>query len=102
MEPESILDEPEGESEERRALRLLFGGRMLRRRRMRRLLLAHLLRQGDDIEDDEMEETRARNAKHSACCSVVERCAAVSYAAWLWRIFSASAPPESICSIARL
>ena len=50
MEAERIVDEPEGESEERRALRLLLGGKMLRKRRLRRLLLAHLLRQGDDVE----------------------------------------------------
>ena len=45
MEPETIVDEPEVEDEERRALRLLLGGRMLRRRKLRRLVLAHLLRE---------------------------------------------------------
>ena len=53
---ERIVDEPEGESEERRALRLLLGGRMLRRRKLGRLALARLLREGDEGEDDEMEE----------------------------------------------
>ena len=44
MEAEKIIDEQEGEGEERRALRLLLGGKLLRKRRMRRLLLAGLLR----------------------------------------------------------
>src|SRR5436190_8747907 len=55
MEAERIVDEPQGESEERRALRVLLGGRILRKRRMRRLLLAHLLRQEGEAEDDETE-----------------------------------------------
>ena len=42
MEAEKIIDEQEGEGEERRALRLLLGGKLLRKRRMRRLLLANL------------------------------------------------------------
>jgi hypothetical protein len=53
MEAERIVDEPEGESEERRAVKALLGGRMFRKRRMRRLLLTHLLRQGDEIEENE-------------------------------------------------
>ena len=46
MEPETIVDEPEVENEERQALRLLLGGRMLRGRKLRRLALAYLLREG--------------------------------------------------------
>jgi hypothetical protein len=45
MEPETIVDEPEVENEERRALRLLVGGQILRRRKLRRIVLAHLLRE---------------------------------------------------------
>ena len=51
MEREPILDELDGDGEERRGLRLLLGGRMQRRRRLRRLLLAHLLRERDDDEE---------------------------------------------------
>ena len=43
-ERESILNESEGDGEERQLLRLLIGGRMLRRRRTRRMGLASLLR----------------------------------------------------------
>ena len=56
MERETILDEPEVEGEERRALRLLLGGRKLRGRKLGRIALAKLLREGDEAEDDEMEE----------------------------------------------
>jgi len=56
MEPETIVDEPETEDEERRALHMLLGGRMLRRRKLRRLALAHLLREGDEGEEDDMED----------------------------------------------
>ena len=56
MEPETIVDEPEVENEERQALRLLLGGRMLRGRKLRRLALAYLLRGGDEGEEDDMEE----------------------------------------------
>src|SRR5262245_29850378 len=56
METERLLDEPESGSEESRAIRALFGGRIMRKRRMRRLLLTHLLRQGDESEDDEFED----------------------------------------------
>ena len=42
MEAERMMDETEGESEERRALRLLLGGKMLRRRGLRRLQLGWL------------------------------------------------------------
>ena len=52
MEIEKIVDEAEGTDEERRALRVLLGGKMLRKKRMRRLLMAHLLQQGDEIEND--------------------------------------------------
>lgn len=55
MEPETIVDEPEVEGEERKALRLLLGGRM-RRSKLRRLALAHLLREGDEGEEDDTEE----------------------------------------------
>ena len=44
MEREPLLDELNGDGEERRGLRLLLGSRMQRRRRLRRLALAHLLR----------------------------------------------------------
>ena len=56
METETNVDEPEVEGEERRALRLLLGGRMLRSRKLRRLALAYLLREGDEGEDDDTEE----------------------------------------------
>ena len=57
MDPENIVDEPETGDEERRAIRLLLGGRTLRRRKLRRLALAHLLNEGGEgAEDDEMEE----------------------------------------------
>ena len=56
METETSVDEPEVEGEERRALRMLLGGRMLRGRKLRRLALAYLLREGDEAEDDDMEE----------------------------------------------
>ena len=55
-ERESILNESEGDGEERRALRLLLGGRAVRRGRLRRLALAHLLREGgedgEEADDD--------------------------------------------------
>ena len=56
METETNVDEPEVEGEERRALRLLLGGRMLRNRKLRRLALAYLLREGDEGEEDDTEE----------------------------------------------
>ena len=56
MEAERIMDVPEGENEEKRALRILLGGRLLRKRRIRRLLLVHLLRQGDEIGDSDSDE----------------------------------------------
>src|SRR6516162_4467716 len=59
-ERESILNESEGDGEERRALRLLLGGRAVRRGRLRRLALAHLLREGgedgDEADDDEADD----------------------------------------------
>src|SRR6516162_5518341 len=55
-ERESILNESEGDGEERRALRLLLGGRAVRRGRLRRLALAHVLRERDEDDDDEADD----------------------------------------------
>ena len=57
MEPDISVDQPEVEGEERRALRLLLGGRTLRGRKLRRIALAYLLREGDEAEDDDTEES---------------------------------------------
>src|SRR5678815_2347347 len=56
METENIVDEQEVGGEEGRALRVLLGGRILRKKRIRRALLAHLLRQEDEVEDNEVDD----------------------------------------------
>ena len=62
MAPDTLLRDRDevgsegGSRDEKHIMRLLVGGRMLRRRRIRNLLLAHLLREGQEHEDDAGDE----------------------------------------------